>query len=179
MGQESAPAMPEVDAWWGSYSLRLAVPWFLATILLSGILLGVPGFLLEPVLARRVLAVLFWLAAIAQALFWIYRIFGYNYRLTTHRLFKQRGLIRRKMWVMNLGDIKEVVVQPGLAHRFLGVGSIVVTTDAVPKKMILDGVPAADQVAEKILALSRACRSRSASGTYLASPAEKSDNTIL
>ena len=58
-----------------------------------------------------------------------------DYRLTTQRLFIQRGLIAKRYDEIELFRVKDVVVQQNLLQRLIGCGTIVVisTDDTCPR----------------------------------------------
>ena len=144
----------EVDTWWGSYSPRGLVPELIVNALLS-VLVAVPAcLLLERILAQASCALLI-AAWLAQVLCWGYRIFGWNYRLTTLRLFKATGVVRRGLEEVALARVDRVVVKRGPLDRFLGIGRVLVETHG-SRPMMLQGVLGPDLVAEKIRALMRA-----------------------
>jgi len=149
----------ETDAWWGGYSIRSMLPGMAASLLLSCLIwatvwlteISKTGFYVV-----LVLMTLFWLGLISS---WAYRMFGFNYRLTTRRLFHERGLLRRKVRQLSLDQVTDVVVKHGPFDRFLHVGQVhVAAHGSAPQSVVLQGVFAPEHLAEKILALSRAAR---------------------
>jgi hypothetical protein len=105
---------------------------------------------------------------VVQAFRWCYRVFGFNYRLTTRRLFQTRGILYDALEI-NLTDVVGVDVRQGFADRLAGVGSVCLTlatpvqpvgraSRPVHPRMILAAVPHAEQVAEQIRKLSERAR---------------------
>ncbi len=154
--KKSSAVAQEVDAWWGSCSLRSLVPEAIV-FMLASVVVAVPAWLLrDGVVAQLVVGFLLviWLTLILS---WGYRTLGWNYRLTTRRLFKATGLRRRRLEEVALDRVERVVVKRGLLGSLLGVGRVLVERqDSRP--LILPGVRGPDQVAEKISALARAAR---------------------
>lgn len=149
----------EVDAWWGGYSIRTVLPGLALCVLVSIAILVVMQLVEPSALDRTIsvtLLVLFW---IGMALDWGYHLFGLNYRLTTRRLFRARGLLRRKLQEVDLAQITAVIVTQGLWQKLLKVGQIRVLTPSGPARaVILDGVYTPEHVADRIQALSRAAK---------------------
>jgi hypothetical protein len=151
-----APAPPpsddeEVDAWWGAYSGRALLPRVLGCVVLTGViawgtwLLAPPGWRYAAFLT---LAGLLWAAEVFR---WLWRLFGYNYRLTNRRLFQDRGVVLTNTLQADLAEVSEVVVEKSAWDRLVRVGRIrVVLRDW--RRLVLDGVyrpaPAANLIRE-------------------------------
>jgi membrane protein YdbS with pleckstrin-like domain len=150
----------EVDAWWGSYSMRSVLPGLLIAMVFSGLVWATVWLAELSGMALYAVTTMLTLAWSCLALRWGYAIFGCNYRLTTHRLFREQGLLRRKIQQMNLEQIADVTVKQGPLEKYLNVGRIAVAArGSAIETITLEGVLAPEHVAEKILALSRVTRS--------------------
>src|SRR5262245_11124908 len=90
-------ATQEVDAWWGSYSGRALIPIFVIAVVLTALIDVVCGLILPLGTARFVIVGTVIVILGLQVLRWLYLMVGYNYRLTTHRLLRERGIFRRKI----------------------------------------------------------------------------------
>jgi hypothetical protein len=152
-------AAPEVDAWWGSYSGWTMVPSWAACVLLTGLIVWggwalVPrGFVQGTILG---LAGALWLA---QGLRWGYRVFGYNYRLTTRRLYRDRGFLYTGFAVLDLASVAGVVVNRTWFDRLVGVGQLCVRPeDNAKEPLVLEGVRRPLEVAQKVRASVQAAR---------------------
>jgi hypothetical protein len=120
-------------------------------VLLTGLIawgawLFVPrGFVQGTILA---LSAAVWLA---QGVRWGYRVFGYNYRLTTRRLYGDRGFLYQGFAALDLRAVARVLVRRRGIDRLLGVGQVyVVAEDVTQPPLILDGVRRPQAVAELI-----------------------------
>ena len=132
MDDMKAPSLAqEVDAWWGSYSIR-GIGFELLVSVLASVLVAVPAYiLLGHVWVPTVLVLLMgaWLVQVSR---WGYRIFGWNYRLTTRRLIKATGLYRRRLEEVGLEKVERAVVQRGPLDAILSVGRVLVETHGSP-----------------------------------------------
>ena len=146
----TAPKRDEVDAWWGSCSVSSVVPGLLASLAASGLVVGVawvlPHSRAEQLIVMSVLGV-FWLFLLLVG---IYRVFGFNYRLTTCRLFVEMGLRRRNVQSFELSRITRVVARANRLEKFFGIGRIFVEVEGSTAPLVLRGVMGPEQVAEKI-----------------------------
>ena len=86
-----------------------------------------------------------------QGFRWGYRFFGFNYRLTTRRLFRQRGFHHLPEELMDLAGIARVEVKSNWWERRVDVGDVVVRAlDRARPAMVLKGLRRPDQVARLI-----------------------------
>ena len=118
---------------------------FTVLIAWGGWLLLPPGFVKGTVLG---LASLVWLV---QGVRWAYRIFSYNYRLTTRRLYVDRGFLYLDFAALDLAAVGRVLVRRSWSDRLLGVGQVCVVpgeTGKVP--LVLDGVRHPEAIAERV-----------------------------
>ena len=96
-----------------------------------------------------------------QAFRWCYRVFGYNYRLTTERLFHTRGMLYQGDTEVKLATVARVDVLRRPHHVLAGVGNVALTLEGQGgAKLILEGVSRPRQVAELIRQLSAQARER-------------------
>jgi uncharacterized membrane protein YdbT with pleckstrin-like domain len=155
----------EVDAWWGSYSIKGILPSLLASLAASGALVGI-AWLFDPNQGEQIilLAVLgaCWLALLLN---WINRLFGMNYRLTTRRLFVASGLRRRLIHTVNLAQISRIGVKITPVEKLLGLGRVLVEVQNLSASaLILRAVSGPYQIAEKIRVLSDQAKQESEVG---------------
>jgi hypothetical protein len=150
-GHAPATAPEELDVWWGSYSGWTMAPSWAACVLLTGLIAWgawvlVPrGFVQGTVLG---LAGGLWLA---QGFRWAYRVFGYNYRLTNRRLYRDRGFLYTEFAALDLAAVASVVVKRSGADRLVGVGQVwVVPEDKAKGPLVLEGVGRPLDVAQAI-----------------------------
>jgi hypothetical protein len=151
-GAEPPAEMPpmgdeEVDVWWGAYSGWTMLPIFVICLVLTG-LFGWGCWSLAPAeLARLIFfsgSGLLWFVLLAR---WLWRVFGYNYRLTNRRLFQDRGLFYTNTLRANLADVVHVVVERAGWERLVSVGRIrIVLADG--RTLRLPGVRHPGHVAE-------------------------------
>jgi hypothetical protein len=146
------PAPPEeVDLWWGSFASRTMLPSLLGCLLATAAIgwltwLILPGHLVK--LAFFGLAGTLWLV---QAIRWSYRYFGFNYRLTTRRLFCHRGFLYSPGDQLDLAGVARVQVKANRWDRLVGVGRVLVfPVNPARAPLVLEGVGQPDQTANFI-----------------------------
>ncbi len=89
-------------------------------------------------------------------------ILGTRYRLTTQRLFIERGIIRQTVDQTELIRVDDVRISKGVADRLFGLGSVqTLSTDATDRETIIAGIAEPDSVAEAIRRRMRSMRKRS------------------
>jgi hypothetical protein len=85
-----------------------------------------------------ILTGLVWLV---QTFRWLYRVLGYNYRLTTRRLYVEHGVVAPITAAADLERIKAVKVGVSYLDRGLAVGRVAVyLDDDTQLPLLLDGV---------------------------------------
>ena len=90
------------------------------------------------------------------------RIFDHRYRLTTQRLFIERGFLSQTIDQTELIRVDDVRIHKTLLGRILGVGSVgIVSTDATDRQITIEGIAQADEVAEAIRDRTQALRRKS------------------
>ena len=92
----------EVDAWWGSYSGWTMMPSMAICMGLTALIAWGSWQLLDKGWVQLSILSLTGALWLVQAFRWCYRVFGYNYRLTTHRLFQGRGMLYAEGIEVNL-----------------------------------------------------------------------------
>jgi hypothetical protein len=97
-------------------------------------------------------------AAWLLQLFWVaYRLTGYNYRLTTRRLFRERGRLYPPELPLELATVVTVAAEQSRLGRWLGVGTVrVVAEDGPP--WALTGVRRPGLLADMVTDAAKAAR---------------------
>lgn len=149
--QHRDPAM-EKDVWQGRPAWRAYygtwVLWFLAGIV--ALVLGYKYFLPESVW-RTVMWLVIAGAAVAIFVREALVIFGIHYRLTTQRLFVNKGILTRTTDQLELVRIEDVRLRQGVIDRIVGTGDVeIVSSDQTEAKLMLTSVAQPDEVAEHI-----------------------------
>ncbi len=136
----------ETDLWWGSYSGWTMFPSFLVCLVLTA-LIGwlawalVRGGLLAPDLLKLTFlgaAGALWLGQFTR---WGLRFFGFNYRLTTRRLFKERGYLQPHRVQVKLEHVADVGVERTGIEQLAGVGRVILhRADRSYPPVVLEGV---------------------------------------
>ncbi len=147
----------ETDIWWGSYAGRTMAPGFAACALLTGLLVwGVwlfwPKHEERPYLERYTTYILVGAVWLFQLIRWGYRIVALNYRLTTKRVFCQRGFRTAATTAIDLAAIATVRIERDTFGPYLKVGRLrIVPVDSAGPAMVLEGVYNPDQIAALIM----------------------------
>jgi hypothetical protein len=123
----------EVDLAWHGYSAAALVP---STVTLAAVTAGVI-LMLRPLVPMWVLheaadapLAALWLLQAVRA---IYRLFGYDYRLTTRRLFRDHGRLYPPDAPMDLATVVRAEVRQSWIGRLAGVGTVrVIPEEATP-----------------------------------------------
>lgn len=91
----------------------------------------------------------------------VLRVLGTRYRLTTQRLFIERGILSRTTDQTELIRIDDVRTRQSVWNRLFGLGDVeLVSTDATQPRLLIEGVADAHTVAEHIRNNTRAMRSK-------------------
>jgi membrane protein YdbS with pleckstrin-like domain len=140
--EETRQRPEERDVWWGAFAARSLTPAFLVCALLTGLLYGVlrPWGRLVPYTPVAVL----WGLLLAYG---FYRVAGWNYRLTTRRLFRSRGFRRTGIREVELARVAHVLVQQAPWQRLLKVGTVRVVPDDGSSPLLLEAVGRPEHVA--------------------------------
>lgn len=126
-----------------------------------------PIFEIKPA-ARAYLGLMIWgvlLLVFVVGIFLLLRVWylvaSTRYRLTTQRLFVQRGLIAKHLEEVELFRVKDVTLNQGMLQRLLGVGNVVVlSSDDTTPQLVLAGIPDPLAVKEQLRGAFRAARQR-------------------
>ena len=110
-----------------------------------------------------------WTVLIMALLGWVYvagrvayGMLNHHYRLTTQRLFIERGILSRTIDQAELIRIDDVRIHKTLLNRMTGVGSVeLFSTDASDRQVMLWGVEKPDALADSIRDRMRSLRQRS------------------
>ncbi len=92
----------------------------------------------------------------------VHGMLNHHYRLTTQRLFIERGILSRTIDQAELIRIDDVRVHKTLMNRMTGVGSVeLFSTDASDRQVAIRGVEKPEELAESIRDQMRRLRQRS------------------
>jgi membrane protein YdbS with pleckstrin-like domain len=143
----------EIDVWYGSYAGSAMLPRFVQLLLLS-ILIAIVAWYMgawRGYNAARYTALSMILALwLLQAILWIRRLMGWNYRLTSRRLFVERGFRHPGQPGVDLERISQIAVEAGRLERWLDVGRLRIFIRDAPAPLILEGVRHPFHVARQI-----------------------------
>ena len=90
------------------------------------------------------------------------RILGCSYRLTTERLFIERGILSRTIDQTELIRVDDVRIHKSLVDRLFGLGTVTVkSTDATDRDLSVEGISEPEKVAEAIRTRMRTLRRQS------------------
>ena len=138
----------EVDLWWGSYAGRTMLPSFLVCLALTGLIILLAWIFVGRGQLKLTILGLGGLLWLVQLLRFAYRYFGFNYRLTSKRLFRSQS---RQPLQIPLADIAEVHVERNGFEKLVGVGRVVITfPDRTRPALVLAGVTKPNLVADQI-----------------------------
>jgi hypothetical protein len=145
------PNVQEVDRWWGSYSPWTMMPSMLVCIALTGLIAWAAWLRLPRGLAQVTIVGLAGAVWLFQIIRWCYRVFGYNYRMTSRRLYCSKGVFLTRVQTIHLADVALVQVKFAGHGKMLDVGKIIVRVDdAAQPPLVLDGVRSPERMAERI-----------------------------
>jgi hypothetical protein len=141
----------ETDVWWGAYSWRALLPVMVASVLLTALVIGCAWYLVswrgivQLRYGAHVLLVLFWLGQLGR---WAYLMVGLNCRLTTRRLFLERGFRHPGRPGLSLAAIGQVVVSRRPFQSFCDVGQVLIfEAGAAQPTMVLEGIRGPEHIA--------------------------------
>jgi uncharacterized membrane protein YdbT with pleckstrin-like domain len=70
-----------------------------------------------------------------------------RYRLTNHRFFHEKGVLRRSVNPIDLITIKDVAFEQGIIERFFQVGSIrLMSSDTTDPELVVEGIENVQEV---------------------------------
>jgi hypothetical protein len=161
-----APARPpdEVELWWGAFSGWAMTPSFVVCLILSGLLAWAAWYWLPRDWVKVTVlggASAIWLVQLWR---WAVRALGYNYRLTTRRLWATRGIRWMATSALELSRVAGVRVERTWLERRLGVGRINVTPEGGDRPLVLQGILHPREAAEVIQAAVQAARAEKTDG---------------
>ncbi len=155
--------VPEETVWSGRWSARAsALQWILWFVWVALLAAGYVTVLQEQ---SRTVHLSLLGAAVLPALVLLWNIAMHklttSYRLSTHRFFRRRGLLSRRLDELELIRVDDVAVTQDFVQRMLNVGTVtLITTDATDPKLPIVGIDDPVGLKEKIRAQVRARRSR-------------------
>lgn len=159
-----AADVPEEEIWTGAYSPKAMTSAFVGAALLAIIGMVVASFFGPAGWAAVGVGALVVFGYLALSL--IYQRLSTHYRLTTHRLVIQRGILSQTDDRILLVDIDDITVQQGLIDRMLDIGKVVLnTSDNTSPVLTMRGIESPRQVGDLIDEARRAERSRR--GVYM------------
>jgi membrane protein YdbS with pleckstrin-like domain len=97
----------------------------------------------------------------------LYLRWSVRYRLTSQRLFIDRGILSRTTDQLELIRVDDISVRRSIIDRMVGLGNVIIrSTDASDPELVMRGIEKADDVAEHIRTHMRRLRGR---GLYVES----------
>jgi membrane protein YdbS with pleckstrin-like domain len=168
LGKQAAENTPETDLWTG----RTHWKYFASLLVRAGLIYIVVAVALWQAASRQVFAqpgTAWWIALAVAAVIAVYAmgrigltILNERYRLTTQRLFIERGILSQTVDQVELVRVDDVRISKSFLNRIFGVGTVsVMTTDASDRSIRITGVLGPESVAESIRTHVRAVRQRS------------------
>ena len=152
----------EQEIWKGSYSPKAMLGAWIITITatIAAVVLGVLFAAGNPVW--------WWPIGGAILALWVYQLFALlimrlnvRYRLTNHRFFHERGILRRVTDRIEVIDMDDITFEQGIIERMVGVGTIRITSsDRTHPELSLKGIDDVRTVAGQLDDLRRAERMR-------------------
>ena len=90
------------------------------------------------------------------------KIIGHRYRLTSQRLFIERGIFSQTIDQTELIRVDDVRIHKTFLDRVVGLGSVaIVSTDASDREIVIEGIAEPEKTAEVIRSRMRAMRQKS------------------
>jgi membrane protein YdbS with pleckstrin-like domain len=159
-----AADVPEEDLWTGAYSPKAMTSAFVGAALIIIIGMIAASFAGPAGWAAVGVGAIVVFGYLVLSLF--YQRLSVNYRLTSHRLVIERGILSKTEDRILLVDIDDITVQQGLIDRMLDIGTVVLnTSDNSSPVLIMRGIENPRQVGDAIDEARRAERSRR--GVYM------------
>jgi hypothetical protein len=161
-------ARQEVELWWGGYAARTMLPSLGLCLLATVALLGAAVYFSGHAGPRGPMA-RWWAYGLTAAIWlyqflrWAYRVAGYEYRLTSRRLYCGWGPLTAPPPPVELADLETVRVEQTALHRWLGVGQIVLVGQERAIPLVLEGVRSPEHMAAVIRRAADRSREPSAS----------------
>ena len=162
------PAGPEQELWagrtqWRHYSGRVVLWFLLNAIVIVG------GAYITSQSTRLTWSTAAWIIVVVVLLISVFvlggpakTIWGRRYRLTSQRLFIERGIFSKTIDQMESTRVEDLQIEKAFLDRLFGLGTVaLLTTDVSDRKVLVEGVHEPDKVAEIIRARMRSLRGRS------------------
>jgi membrane protein YdbS with pleckstrin-like domain len=142
---------PERDLWSGAYSPKAMLGVWAVLALLSLVGLAIGFLQLSGSAQWSALLAVIVLAWLAGAMVLVYRRLSVRYRLTSQRLYHEKGVLRRTIDRIELIRMDDITCEQGPVERALGIGSIrVKSTDRSDPEFWIYGVEDVRNVASTI-----------------------------
>lgn len=150
------PGPPETELWtgrtsWKHYAGRVSL-WVIANVLFAALI----GWLASaqkwelPVVLWTVLACVF-VSGLIFVIPVFLRIISRRYRLTSQRLFIERGILSQSIDQTELIRVDDVRLEKTLIDRVFGLGTVsLLSTDVTDRLVVIEGIDNADRVAEAV-----------------------------
>ncbi len=159
----------ETEIWvgrthWKHYAGWLAM-WIMANVVLTVLLVWAAHHIKWLTFKRgfAIVAVVFVISGLEVAVRRVFlKIINHRYRLTSQRLFIERGILSQTVDQTELIRVDDVRINKSFLDRVFGLGSVaIVSTDATDRKVVVEGIPEAESVAEAIRTHMRTMRRKS------------------
>ena len=147
------PLEPEAPVWKGGYSMRNdGFAWLLWILYAAAaVVIAFKWLSLNEAWLRWVYAGAVLLPAVILFAGSVIRRFSIRYRLTTHRLFKEVGIVSRRTTEIELLRVDDLSVSQNVVQRIFNVGLITLsTTDTSDPKLEMKGIQDPVEVKEAI-----------------------------
>lgn len=151
------PAPPESELWtgrtsWKHYAGRVSL-WVVANVLFAALIGWLASAKKWFELSGVIYAVLG--GVLVSALIFIIpvflRIISRRYRLTSQRLFVERGILSQTIDQTELIRVDDVRVEKTLIDRIFGIGTVtLLSTDVSDRLVVIEGIDNAEKVAEAV-----------------------------
>jgi len=163
-----ASSEPEEELWRGRVSAKVQAHWVFLWMLASAAVGYVWLAVLEPDMRAKRVVQYACIAVVGIPLlmiFWSVMVdkLSTRYRLTTHRLFKETGIIARHHNEIELIRVDDVAVRQNLLQRIFNVGviTVIAPSDQTEPRLELLGIENPIEIKEQIRAQVRKRRDRS------------------
>lgn len=150
-GNRSRSDDPEIELWEGGYSPKAMLGSWLGAALISVAALVVAAIFFRDQLAGIGWAILLgvivlgWLILLAKL---GYQRLSVHYRLTSQRFVHEKGVLSRVTDRIEVIDMDDIAFRQGLVDRFIGVGTIEITSsDRTHPKISIQGIDDVKNVA--------------------------------
>jgi len=129
----------------GGWSLVAAFVWFKASAAIGWVAVGV--------------SVVGWAYVLGRILF---AMLNYRYRLTTQRLFIEKGILSSTIDQTELIRVDDLRIYKSFLNRVMGLGTIeIFSTDASDRRVLILGIENPDELADSVRERMRRLRQRS------------------